>query len=423
MVVGAGAGAGAGAAGNAAAERLREDGFTGQLHLVGAEVHRPYNRTPLSKQLLTGELTPADLDLPVFTDLAATWHLGVTATALNLDRHEVALSTGEQLGYDGLVLAVGVAPRVLPEAPLHTEHVHLLRTLDDAHAIERSLSGTTGRVVIVSGGFIGCELASTARARGLDATIVDVSPALLRHGLGEVLGDVATALHAAAGVRLHLGVGVRSWETHDAGVRLLLDDGERIDADLAVVGVGTDPHVGWLDGSGLENTQGIAANATCHALRTDGTVVDSVVVAGDAARWPNLRFDTTPPRVEHWINAIEMGQAAATNLLTGPDTATPFTPVPRFWSAQHDVHIQSAGMPALADTVTVIAGSLTSRRVLTAHTTTLPDGAHLLVGLIAFDHTQALLDATGLIGDTVTLPAPDQLVRPEPPARTPPRPR
>jgi len=401
-----GAGAGAGAAGNAAAERLREGGFTGQLHLVGAEVHRPYNRTPLSKQLLTGELTPADLDLPVFTDLDATWHLGVTATALNLDRHEVALSTGEQLGYDGLVLAVGVAPRVLREAPLHTEHVHLLRTLDDAHAIERSLSGTTGRVVIVSGGFIGCELASTARARGLDATIVDVSPALLRHGLGEVLGDVATALHAAAGVRLHLGVGVRSWETHDAGVRLLLDDGERIDADLAVVGVGTDPHVGWLDGSGLENTQGIAANATCHALRTDGTVVDSVVVAGDAARWPNLRFDTTPPRVEHWINAIEMGQAAATNLLTGPDTATPFTPVPRFWSAQHDVHIQSAGMPALADTVTVIAGSLTSRRVLTAHTTTLPDGAHLLVGLIAFDHTQALLDATGLIGDTVTLPAP-----------------
>jgi NADPH-dependent 2,4-dienoyl-CoA reductase/sulfur reductase-like enzyme len=237
-----------------------------------------------------------------------------------------------------------------------------------------------------------------------------VSPALLRHGLGETLGQVATAVHAAAGVRLHLGVGVRSWEVHDNGVRLLLEDGERIDADMAVVGVGTDPHVRWLDGSGLDHTQGIAATATCHAHRTGGTVCDSVVVAGDVARWPNLRFDTTPRRVEHWINAIEMGQAAATNLLAGPDAATPFTPVPRFWSAQHDVHIQSAGMPALADTVTVIAGSLTSRKVLTAHTTTLPDGQQRLVGLIAFDHTQALHAATRLIGEIVALPGPDQRI-------------
>ena len=190
-----------------------------------------------------------------------------------------------------------------------------------------------------------------------------------------------------------------------------------LDADMAVVGVGTDPHVRWLDGSGLDNTGGITATATCHAQRTDGTVVDSVVVAGDVARWPNLRFDTTPRRVEHWINAIEMGQAAATNLLTGPDRATPFTPVPRFWSTQHDVHIQSAGMPTLADTVTVIAGSLTSRKVLTAHTTTLPDGQHRLVGLIAVDHTQALHEATDSSGRSSPCPPPTNGSRPEHPAQ------
>ena len=396
---------GAGAAGHAAAERLREDGFTGHLEVVGGEIHRPYNRTPLTKQLLTGDLVPSDLTLTAFTRLDATFHLGVPATALDTAQQVLTLADGRRMDYDGLVLAPGVAARTLPGAPVPSERVRTLRTLADAVAVERSMSHTTDRVAIVGGGFIGCEVASTARRRGLAATIIDRSPTLLHHGLGSYLGEVTEQLHTSHGVRLNMGVGVATWETHDRGVRIRLSDGEVIDADMAVVGIGTDPQLGWLHGSGLQHDElgqgGIAAAATCHALDTDGRPLDTVVVAGDAARWPNLRFDTIPRRVEHWINAIEMGQAAATSLLTGPATATPFTPTPRFWSQQHGVKIQSAGMPALGDTTTVIAGTLTRRRFLTAYTRHTPDGP-VLVGLIAFDHTQALNEATPLIGRLVT---------------------
>lgn len=400
---------GAGMAGHAAVERLRQDGFTGRVEIVGEEPHRPYNRTPLSKQLLTGDLTPADLALPTFTDLDATYHLGVAATALDTGTQVLTLADGRRLDYDGLILTPGVSARTLPDAPLHTSRVHTLRTMEDAVAVEKSLSGATDRVAVVGGGFIGCEVASTARHRGLDVTIVDLSPTLLLHGLGPELGAVVADLHTAHGVRLHMGVGVATWETHEKGVRLRLTDGDVIDADMAVVGVGTDPHLGWLTGSGLQHDEhraqgasaGIAASATCHALDSDGRPLDMVVVAGDAARWPNLRFDTTPRRVEHWINAIEMGQAAATNLLTGPDMATPFTPTPRFWSSQHGMKIQSVGMPGLGDTMSVIAGTLTSRRFLASYTRTTPHGPQLM-GLIAFDHTQALLEAAPLIGRTVT---------------------
>lgn len=391
---------GGGMAAHAAAERLRVQGFTGQLDVLSAENRPPYNRTPLSKQLLTGDYVPSQLGLPAFTDLDATWHLGVTATGLDTAARTVTTSTGPTVPYDGLVLATGVRARLLPGAPLHTEHVHMLRTLGDAHEVDRSLTGTTDRVAVVGGGFIGCEVASTARTRGLDVTIVDLSPHLLQHGLGKHLGATVDRLHQDNGVRLHLGVAVKTWDVHDRGVRLTLTSGELIDADMAVVGIGTDPHLQWLEGSGLDAADGIAATATCHALGPDGQPLPTVVVAGDAARWPNHRFDGVPRRVEHWINAIEMGQAAATNLLAGPAAAQPFTPVPRFWSEQHGVKIQSAGMPALGDTMTVIAGTLDSQRFLAAYTR-----GDTLMGLIAFDHTQQLIDHAPLVGRPVTLPA------------------
>ena len=406
---------GAGLAGHAAAERLRESGFTGTLTIVGEEPHRPYNRTPLSKELLTGMATPADLALPAFTDLDATWQLGEPATSLDISTRRVTLADGRQLVYDGLVLAPGVRARHLPGAPLHTDHVHMLRTLDDAVAVERSLSRTSDRVAVVGGGFIGCELASTARARGLDVTIVDLSETLLHHGLGAALGEASASLHRDHGVRLHLGVSVQTWEPREKGIRLHLSDGELIDAEMVVVGVGTDPAQGWLAGSGLAAvTDGIQASQTCHALDTDGRPVDGIVVAGDAACWPNWRFDGIPRRVEHWINAIEMGQCAADNLLAGPDNAVPYTPTPRFWSHQHDTKIQSAGMPALGDTMNVIAGSVASRRFLAAYTRRGTDvtgaagasraGRDVLMGLIAFDHARELLEASPLIGRPVALP-------------------
>lgn len=391
--------AGAGLAGLSAAERLREHGYTGELVIVGGEPHRPYNRTPLSKGLLTGEVSRRGLPLRSYTDLEATWRLGTPILGLDLAQQHLVLPGGEHLGFDGLVIATGVEARHLPDAPVHLPHVRMLRTLADADAIDRALA-RAGHVAIVGGGFIGCEIAVTARARGLHATIVDLTPTLLARSLGPALGAIVGDIHRDAGVRLHLGVGVAGWTETPAGVQLALEDGETITADAAVVGIGTHPRTDWLRGNGLDLTDGVLCTATCHAQDVHGTPVESVVAAGDIARWPNVRFDTTPRRIEHWINAIEMGQAAAEALLAGPDAAEPFTPIPRFWSHQHGVRIQSLGMPALGTDMTIIEGDPERRRFVAGFTQPGPDGP-ILVGAVALDAPRALLRHHDQIGHPV----------------------
>ena len=360
---------------------------------MGDEPHRPYNRTALSKQLLTGEYDVDDLRLPSFTDLDVQWRLGTPAQALDPARRVLTLPGAEQLRYDGLVIATGVEARVLPGTPLHSDRVWMLRTLTDAYGIDRALARASHRVAVVGGGFIGCELAATARRRGLDATIIDVSPTLLTRALGSALGAVVGDVHREAGVTLHLGSAVQSWQPHGQGVRLHLADRETVDADLVVVGIGTVPLVRWLAGSGLDTTDGVLADATCHAVGAD-----DVVVAGDIARWPNLLFDDVPRRVEHWINAIEMGQAAADNLLAGRERAVPFTPVPRFWSEQHDLKIQSVGMPTAAATMAITEGSVAKRSFVATFT----DDRKRMLGAVAFNHARQLLRYTPLVGTAVS---------------------
>lgn len=383
--------AGAGLAGLSAAERLREHGYTGELVIVGDEPDRPYNRTPLSKGLLTGEVSRRDLRLRTHTatGLGAGWRLGTPILGLDLQQRNLVLPGGEHLGFDGLVIATGVEARHLPDAPVHLPHVRMLRTLADADAIDRALA-RADHVAIVGGGFIGCEIAVTARARGLHATIVDLTPTLLARSLGPALGAIVGDIHREVGVRLHLGVGVAGWTETPDGVQLVLDDGETITADAAVVGIGTHPRTDWLHGSGLDLSDGVLCTPTCHVQDTDGNAVESVVAAGDIARWPNLRFDTTARRVEHWLNAIEMGQAAAEALLAGPAAARPFTPIPRFWSHQHGVRIQSLGMPTLGTEMTILDGTPESRRFVAGFTCTGADGP-ILVGAVALDAPRTLL--------------------------------
>ena len=390
---------GGGMAGHAASERLRESGFTGELTIVGEERHRPYNRTPLSKQVLTGEYAVDELKLAAFTELDARWRLGCRTIALDPVERTITLPGAERLRYDGLVLATGAEARVLPGAPMHSDRIHMLRTLEDAQEIDQAMGHASRRLLIVGGGFIGAELASTARRRGLDATIIDHSPVMLTRGLGHILGAVAGDLHRDNGVRVHLGVAVTGWEPHDAGVRLHLADGEVLDGDAAVVGIGTVARTEWLSGSGLDTTDGILATRTCHAVGAD-----DVVVAGDVARWPNLLFDDVPRRVEHWINAVEMGQHAADSLLAGPDRASSYTPVPRFWSEQHGVKIQSAGSPALGSELRLLEGTLESRKFVAGYLE--PTGtADRLMGLVAFDSPRELLTYAPLIGQNVVGPA------------------
>jgi NADPH-dependent 2,4-dienoyl-CoA reductase/sulfur reductase-like enzyme len=344
---------GASLAGINAARALRRGGYDGSLTLVGAEAHRPYDRPPLSKQVLAGAWEPertllADSD----DDAGIEWRLGVAASGLDLAAHRLDLADGSSLPWDGLVIATGASPRTLPGTE-DLGGVHVLRTIDDAVALRADLDAEPRRVVVVGAGFIGAEVAATCRGRGLDVTLVEPLPVPLGRVLGGDIGDTVAAVHRDQGVDVRLGVGVEALEGGDRVESVRLADGTSIDADVVVVGIGVRPNVGWLDGSGLDVSDGVLADAACVAA-------PGVVVAGDVARWPHQGYGEVM-RVEHWDHAIAQGAHAAESLLAG-EGATAFTPVPWFWSDQYDRKIMLAGRPAGADEVRIVDGSLDERR-------------------------------------------------------------
>ena len=346
---------GASLAGLRAAETLRSEGFSGTITVVGDEPHRPYDRPPLSKQVLTGEWEPDRVALPGGTEgrLDVTWELGVAAENLDLDRREVTLSDGRVLPFDGLVLACGARPRTLPSEET-LDGVATLRTLDDAMAIRSRLADDVPRVVVVGAGFIGAEVAASCRTRGLEVTLVEPLAQPLARVLGETVGTVVADLHREHGVDVRLGVGVDRIEGAGRVERVVLTDGSTIEADVVVVGIGVVPNVSWLEDSGLTLDNGVLCDETTLAA-------PGVVAAGDVARWPNRLFDEVM-RVEHWEHAIDMATFAARRLLTADQDAEPYTPVPWFWSDQYDRKIQMAGRARPDDDQAVVAGSLEDRR-------------------------------------------------------------
>jgi NADPH-dependent 2,4-dienoyl-CoA reductase/sulfur reductase-like enzyme len=365
---------GASLAGLRAAEELRSQGFDGSLTVVGDEVHAPYDRPPLSKQVLAGSWEPERTELTVFADgglaaLGIDWRLGTIAKGLDLAARELVLADGERLRFDGLVIATGATPRRLPGTD-RIGGVHTLRTLDDCLAVRADLDAGARRVVVVGAGFIGSEVAATCRSRGLDVTILEALPVPLGQALGEAMGAVMGDLHRDHGVDVRVGTAVAGFDAGDAGdagdadaagggrrvERVRLADGAAIDADLVVVGIGVTPNTGWLEGSGLALDDGVMCDATTRAA-------PGVVAAGDVARWPSRRF-AEPMRVEHWDNAITMGEHAARRLLAGdgPGHHEPYDPVPWFWSDQYDRKIQLAGRSSGADEVRVVDGSTEERR-------------------------------------------------------------
>lgn len=353
---------GASLAGVRAAETLRAEGFTGALTVVGAEPHRPYDRPPLSKQVLTEgwDAEHHALKAGVEGALDVDWRLGVQATALDLAEHRVELSSGEALGFDGLVIATGARARPLP-GTARLAGVHALRTLDDARAIRTALDRPGGpdrpvRVVVVGAGFIGCEVAAAARARGAEVTIVEPLEQPLVRVLGAQVGAVVADLHRHNGVDLRLGVGVAEVVGGDRVTAVSLADGTELPADLVVVGIGVVPETDWLVGSGLTIDDGVVCDETTLAA-------PGVVACGDVARWPNRRFDEVA-RVEHWEHALDMATHAARRLLATDEAgaAMAYEPVPWFWSDQYDRKIQLAGRARPDDRLVVVAGSLADRR-------------------------------------------------------------
>ncbi|WEH14048.1 FAD-dependent oxidoreductase [Streptomyces sp. VNUA24] len=337
---------GASAAGLAAAETLRREGYDGTLTLVGDEPHAPYDRPPLSKQLLAARWesdrlalrTPAHLD-----GLGLDLRLGTAATGLDLDRRRVRLADGDALPYDALVIATGVRPRRLPG-----EGAHVLRTLDDALTLRERLTPGT-RLVVVGAGFLGSEAAAVARRLGVEVTLLEPAPVPLAHAVGAEVGAVLSRAHLEHGVDLRTGVPVT--EVTEDGVRLA--DGTTVEADEVLVAIGSLPNTEWLAGSGLPVGDGVLCDRYCEAA-------PRVYAAGDVARWHHPLFGTSM-RVEHRTNAAEQGMAVARNLLA-PEERRPFAPVPYFWSDQYDLRIQAYGVLRGHDEVSVVEGDLAGRR-------------------------------------------------------------
>ncbi|HEX3781501.1 MAG TPA: FAD-dependent oxidoreductase [Pseudonocardiaceae bacterium] len=393
---------GAGLAGLRAAEALRDQKFTGELIIVGAETRRPYHRPALSKQLLTGELRAADLALHSYVRLAAQWRRGTSALRLDTRRRVVELPGEEELRYDGLVIATGVQQRHLAGAPRHDPRVHVLRTIDDATALQRTLrSRPPERVVVIGGGFTACEVAATARELGREVTIVSRPKTLLGKVLGRETGERIARLHRSHGVGLALGAEVVHWIAQPRGIALHLSDGQVLLAGCVVLAVGSTPAVQWLRGSGLTLEDGVLCRPSCHVVGAS-----DVVAAGDVARWPNLRFEAVPRRAEHWLNAAEMGRAAAASLLAGPVDALPFIPLPRFWSEQHGVRLQVAGMPTLGKETIRLAGRASRPKVL-GH---LRNGR--LIGVTAWDSPPEMLRWSAELERELLRPTPSTSIVP-----------
>jgi 3-phenylpropionate/trans-cinnamate dioxygenase ferredoxin reductase component len=339
---------GGGAAGLAAVETLRSEGYAGSLTMVCDEPELPYDRPPLSKQVLTGAW---DVERTRFREAAHYADLGIRlvrgrAGALDPDGRTVYLSDGYPLRFDGLIIATGVRPRRLPTGH-ELAGVHVLRDHPDVAALRAAFAGAP-RVVIVGGGFLGMEVAAAARGLGLDVTVIEPLAQPMIRQVGPMIGAEVARLHREHGVDLRTGIGVTE-PVGDGGVLtgVALTDGSVVPADCVLVAIGAVPATEWLGTSGLTIGDGVECDEFCRAA-------PGIYAAGDVASWVNPRYQRRM-RVEHRMNATEQGSAAAVNLLKGD--VQPFAPLPYFWSDQYTVKIQVHGHLSDGDEATIEEGS------------------------------------------------------------------
>ncbi|MFI5100386.1 MAG: NAD(P)/FAD-dependent oxidoreductase [Actinomycetes bacterium] len=403
---------GAGLGGLRAAEQLRTAGYAGEVVVLGDEPHLPYSRPPLSKEGLASGL---DHETVAFRRKSSVddvlWRLGGaqnTVTGVDLATRTVRLADGAELAYDGLVMATGVSSRRLPlHAPLGWRHV--VRTLDDASTLRDRLTPGT-RVVVIGAGFIGCEVASTARVLGCEVDVVDPMAVPLLRPLGSQLGREIQRRHVERGVRFHLGRTVARMDGDNAGPRgVTLDDGTDLAATVVVEAVGSVPNVGWLTGNGLDLSDGVLCDTGLRAVGPDGPLRDAVAV-GDIARFPNVLFDDVARRVEHWNFPTETAKRAAKVLAAdlaaradGRDSSADpdpiealgdYTPMPAFWSDQFDLRLQSFGLPGIGgDDIRVLEGELTGECAVGYHRDGVLVGVVFLGMAARFSHYRGLIAA------------------------------
>lgn len=357
---------GASLSGLRAAEWLRRGGHDGPLTMIGQEAHYPYDRPPLSKQVLTGKAGPDDIALHLEEGFEAEWRLGVAATSLDTEARVVRLDDGDEVPWDRLVIATGAHPRQMPWAPPGPA-VHYLRTLEDSLHLRDEIDRAE-RVAVIGAGFIGLEVASSAHQRGTPVTVIEALPVPLERAIGLEMGQAVADLQRRHEIDLRLGVGVdglvRTGGEEGKVEGVLLVDGTVVEADLVVVGIGVVPTTRWLEGSGLDLADGVRCDERLRVLQ-DGRARADMVAVGDVARWKHPGHDV-PMRIEHWTNAADQGEAAARALLDG-EAAPPYAPTPYFWSDQHGLKLQFVGEARPTDTVTLLEGDPGDDRFVAAY--------------------------------------------------------
>ena len=334
---------GGGLAAARTAEQLRRADYTGPIMIVSDEVHLPYDRPPLSKEVLRKEvddvaLKPRDW----YDENDITLRLGSAATSLDTHEQTVTLDDGTVLGYDELVITTGLVPRRIPAFP-DLEGIRVLRSFDESMALREHASAAR-RAVVIGAGFIGCEVAASMRGLGVDVVLVEPQPQPLAAVLGEQIGELVARLHRDEGVDVRLGLGVAEVRGEGRVDTVVLTDGTEVPADLVVVGIGSRPATEWLDGSGIEVDNGVICD---EAGRTSAP---SVWALGDVASWRNPMGHQA--RVEHWSNVAEQARVVVPAML-GRDTPSNVV-VPYFWSDQYDIKIQCLGEPHATDIVHLV---------------------------------------------------------------------
>jgi len=380
-----------------AARTLRLEGHVGPIVVLDADPHTPYDKPPLSKQVLSQGWEVEKLTLPAAKeDLDLDLRLGVRAAGLDLTARTVTVDSAagpDEVAFDTLVLATGAAARRLP-GTVDIDGVHVVRTLDDAMGLRADLEAGPSRVVVVGAGFIGAEVAASCRTLGLEVTLVEALPVPLERVLGPEMGAVCGRVHVEHGVDVRLGTGVDHFDTvpSEHGRRrvtgVALTDGTTVEAEVVVVGIGVSVNTGWLEGSGLTLDDGVVCDESLLAA-------PGVVAAGDIARYPSTRFGQLL-RVEHWEHAIQGGEAAARRLLAEADGTEParFDPVPWFWSDQYDRKIQLAGRPAPTDDVRVVVGSTEELRFVALY-----GREGRLVGVLGMNRPRHVVQLRGLVDE------------------------